>query len=328
MLFRRSSEENLERKAGIFARMKNALSSTKDNLVNRIESLISSRRAIDDAFLEELEGILLGADLGVAATSRIMSDIRAQIKKDLVKTPDDVRIAIRKQLLSILQMSGDANTTIRDVPQEVWMVVGVNGTGKTTTCGKLAAREAQGGRRVLICAADTFRPAAIEQLAVWAQRSGSELIKSKIGVDPSSVLHDALASAAARKMDLVIVDTAGRLHTRSNLMHELEKMKRVAGRKIEGAPHEVLLVIDATTGQNGLSQAKEFMKSIGITGLIVTKLDGTAKGGVLFGICHDLRIPVRYIGVGEGLDDLLDFSPNAFVDTLFNEKPGSLLNTP
>jgi fused signal recognition particle receptor len=328
MLFRRSSEENPGKKAGILERLKNALGSTKDNLVNRIESLISSRREIDNDFLEELEGILLGADIGAPATTRIMSDIRAQIKAGLVKTPDDVRTAIRKQLLSILQTSCNTGAAVHDAPQEVWMVVGVNGTGKTTTCGKLAARQAQGGHRVLICAADTFRPAAIEQLAVWAQRSSSELIKSKIGADPSAVLHDALAAAGARNVDLVIVDTAGRLHTRSNLMQELEKMKRVAGRKIEGAPHEVLLVIDATTGQNGLSQAKEFMKAIGITGLIVTKLDGTAKGGVLFGICQDLRIPVRYIGVGEELEDLLDFSPEAFVDSLFSEKPGSLLNIP
>jgi fused signal recognition particle receptor len=327
MLFRRSREESPGKKAGILERMKNALGSTKNNLVSRIESLISSRRTIDDAFLEELEEILLGADVGTAASARILSDIRTQIRSGLVKTADDVRAAIKKQLLSILQKSTNSGTG-HDVPQEVWMIVGVNGTGKTTTCGKLAAREAQVGNRVLICAADTFRPAAIEQLAVWAQRSGSELIKSKIGADPSAVLHDALAAAAARNVDLVIVDTAGRLHTRSNLMQELEKMKRVAGRKIDGAPHEVLLVLDATTGQNGLSQAKEFMKSIGITGLIVTKLDGTAKGGVLFGICQDLKIPVKYIGVGEALDDLLDFSPEAFVDSLFSEKAGSLLNMP
>jgi fused signal recognition particle receptor len=327
MLFKRSSAANSGEKIGILERMKKALGSTKDNLVSRIESLISSRRAIDDVFLDELEGILLGADIGAPASTRIMSDIRTQIKSGTVKTPDDVQAAIRKQLLSILQICGSSDGTAHEAPQEVWMVVGVNGTGKTTTCGKLAARQAQeGGHRVLICAADTFRPAAIEQLAVWAQRSGSELIKSKIGADPSAVLHDALAAATARNIDLVIVDTAGRLHTKSNLMQELEKMKRVAGRKIAGAPHEVLLVIDATTGQNGLSQAKEFMKAIGITGLIVTKLDGTAKGGVLFGICQDLRIPVRYIGVGEQLEDLLDFSPEAFVESLFSEKSGSAPN--
>jgi fused signal recognition particle receptor len=199
----------------------------------------------------------------------------------------------------------------------VWMIVGVNGTGKTTTCGKLAARLSQEGRKVIICAADTFRPAAIEQLAVWAERSAADLIKSKIGADPSSVLHDALAAATARKCDLVIVDTAGRLHTKSNLMQELEKMKRVASRKIQGAPHEVLLVIDATTGQNGLAQAREFMKTSGITGLIVTKLDGTAKGGVLFSVCQDLKIPVRFVGIGEALEDLIEFAPENFVESLF-----------
>ncbi len=200
------------------------------------------------------------------------------------------------------------------------MVVGVNGTGKTTTIGKIAARLSGEGKKVLVCAADTFRPAAIEQLAVWAERSGADLIKSRTGVDPSAVLHDALSAAATRQSDLVIVDTAGRLHTKSNLMQELEKMRRVAARKVAGAPHEVLLVVDATTGQNGLSQAREFMKFTGITGLIVTKLDGTAKGGILFGICQELGIPVQFIGIGEGLEDLVDFSPELFVDSLFSEK--------
>jgi fused signal recognition particle receptor len=197
------------------------------------------------------------------------------------------------------------------------MVVGVNGTGKTTTVGKLAARLSREGNKILVCAADTFRPAAIEQLAVWAERSGTELIKSKIGADPSAVLHDALSAAAARNCDAVLVDTAGRLHTKSNLMQELDKMRRVAGRKIPGAPHEVLLVVDATTGQNGLTQAREFMKFTGITGLIVTKLDGTAKGGILFSICREIGIPVRFIGIGETLEDLIEFSPEAFVDSLF-----------
>ena len=197
------------------------------------------------------------------------------------------------------------------------MVVGVNGTGKTTTIGKLAARVSGEGKKVLVCAADTFRPAAIEQLTVWAERSGAQLIKSKLGMDPSAVLHDALSAATARATDVVIIDTAGRLHTKSNLMQELEKMRRVAGRKIPGAPHEVLLIVDATTGQNGLTQAQEFMKFTGITGLIVTKLDGTAKGGILFGISQELGIPVRFIGVGESLEDLLEFSPETFVDSLF-----------
>jgi fused signal recognition particle receptor len=319
MFFKRSWELAPENKAGLFERMKKALGATKSNLVSRIEAVLTSRPAIDEELLEELEGILLGADLGVRATTRIMNEIREQKKKGLVKTPDDVRASIKKQLLAILETQANIEASTAAVAQEVWMVVGVNGTGKTTTVGKLAARLSQEGKRVLVCAADTFRPAAIEQLTVWVERSGAELVKSKIGADPSAVLHDALAAAEARKSDIVIADTAGRLHTRSNLMQELEKMRRVAGRKIAGAPHEVLLVIDATTGQNGLAQAREFLKSAGVTGLIVTKLDGTAKGGVLFSICQELSIPVRYIGVGESLEDLLEFSPEDFVDSLFSE---------
>ncbi len=305
MFFRKSAAETPEKKAGIFERMKQALGATKNNLVSRIEAVLTSRDTIDEDLLEELEGVLLGADLGVRATTRILNEIREQKKNGLVRTPEDVRASIKKQLLAILATRTKPVVTRDLSPQQVWMIVGVNGTGKTTTIGKLAARMAQDGNKVLVCAADTFRPAAIEQLEVWVKRSGTELVKSRIGADPSAVLHDALAAAEARKCDLVIVDTAGRLHTRSNLMQELETMRRVAGRKIPGAPHEVLLVIDATTGQNGLAQAREFLKSAGVTGLIVTKLDGTAKGGVLFSICQELGIPVQYIGVGESLEDLL-----------------------
>jgi fused signal recognition particle receptor len=287
-------------------------------LVARIESVLSSKPAIDEDLLEELEEILLGADLGVRATTRIMSAIREQRKKGSFQTPEDVRASIRKLLLALLETRETPGSSASAPEQEVWMIVGVNGTGKTTTVGKLAARLSEEGKKVLVCAADTFRPAAIEQLAVWAERSGAELVKSRQGADPSAVLHDALAAGAARKSDIILVDTAGRLHTRSNLMQELEKMSRVAGRLVPGAPHEVLLVMDATTGQNGLAQAREFMKSIGVTGLIVTKLDGTAKGGVLVSVVQDLGIPVRYIGIGESLEDLLEFSPEGFVDSLFS----------
>ncbi len=317
MFFKKSSDESKEKKPGLFDRLKKALGATKDNLVARIEAVLSTSPAVDENTFEELEGVLLGADLGVRATTRIMRDIRDMHKKQLVRTPDDVRGAIRKELLSILDIHKDTDGTRSDIPVTVWMIVGVNGTGKTTTVGKLAARFSQEGNRVLVCAADTFRPAAIEQLTVWAQRSGAELIKSRIGADPSAVLHDALAAATARRMDVVLVDTAGRLHTRSNLMQELEKMRRVAARAIPGAPHEVLLVLDATTGQNGLAQAQEFTKATGVTGLIVTKLDGTAKGGILFSIVQELKIPVRYIGVGESLEDLMEFNGAHFVDSLF-----------
>jgi fused signal recognition particle receptor len=319
--FKKSSkEETPEKKAGLLSRMKNALSATKENLVGKIEAALGSISAMNEDALDELEGTLLGADLGTAVTDRIMTAVRTQYKKGLLKTPEDAKSEIRNQLRDIL--SARASDASGDVPEQetapqVWMIVGVNGTGKTTTVGKLAARLAGEGRKMLVCAADTFRPAAIEQLAVWAERSGAELIKSKIGADPSAVLHDAIAAAAARGSDLVLVDTAGRLHTKSNLMQELEKMRRVAGRKLPGAPHETLLVVDATTGQNGLNQAREFMKFTGITGLIVTKLDGTAKGGVLFGICQELNIPVRFIGIGEAIEDLLEFSPENFIDSLF-----------
>jgi len=321
MLFSRTGKEKEEKKPGLFERMRKALSATKENLVNRIESVLTGRTEIDDALLEELEGVLLGADLGVKATSQIMAFIKDQRKKQLIRTAEEVRAAIRTQLTAILQPTAAAASQGVPPRQAVWMIVGVNGTGKTTTVGKLAARFAQEGKRVLICAADTFRPAAIEQLAIWAERSGSELVKTRIGADPSAVLHDAIAAAEARKCDIVIVDTAGRLHTRGNLMAELEKMRRVAGRKIPGAPHEVLLILDATTGQNGLAQAREFLKAAGVTGLIVTKLDGTAKGGVLFGITQELKIPVRYIGVGESLEDLLEFNPENFVASLFGDQP-------
>jgi fused signal recognition particle receptor len=317
MFFKKSSKETPEKKVGLFERMKKALSSTKENLVQRIEAVLSSKPGIDEAVLDELEETLLGSDLGVLVTEQIMQSIRSQHKKQLIKTAEDAKTAIRDQLLSILSGSVGSDTSDSGNALQVWMIVGVNGTGKTTTVGKLAARLSQEGRKILVCAADTFRPAAIEQLAVWAERSGTELIKSKLGADPSAVLHDALSAAAARSCDLVLIDTAGRLHTKSNLMQELDKMRRVAGRKIPGAPHEVLLVVDATTGQNGLMQAREFMKFTGITGLIVTKLDGTAKGGILFSICQELRIPVRFIGIGETLEDLIEFSPETFVDSLF-----------
>jgi fused signal recognition particle receptor len=320
MLFKRSSKETPENKVGLFERMKKALVATKESLVGKIEAVLTSRASIDEDALDELEGTLLGADLGVSVTERVMSAVRLQHKKDLIKTPEDAKMEIRKQLLSILSpRQAPEERSVQDSVQ-VWMVVGVNGTGKTTTIGKLAARLSAEEKKVLVCAADTFRPAAIEQLAIWVERSGADLIKSKIGADPSAVLHDALSAAIARNSDVVIVDTAGRLHTKSNLMQELEKMRRVAGRKIPGAPHEVLLVVDATTGQNGLAQAREFMKSMGITGLIVTKLDGTAKGGILFSISQELGIPVQFIGIGESLEDLVDFSPEVFVDSLFSER--------
>ena len=326
MFFRRSTkdknEEPPEKKSGLFARMKRALGATRENLVNKIETVLGTFSEIDENALDELEGTLLGADLGVAVTDRIMTAIRTQYRKGTLKTPEEAKTEIRNQLMAILSartttIAHEHEDGISTSGPQIWMIVGVNGTGKTTTVGKLSARLAAEGNKMLICAADTFRPAAIEQLAVWAERSGTDLVKSKIGSDPSAVLHDALAAAVSRGKDLVLIDTAGRLHTKSNLMKELEKMRRVAGKVVPGAPHETLLVVDATTGQNGLGQAREFMKATGITGLIVTKLDGTAKGGILFSISEELNIPVRFIGIGEGIDDLIEFSPENFIDSLF-----------
>jgi fused signal recognition particle receptor len=319
MFFKRSSGENEADRGGLFSRMKQALGATKDSLVGRIESVLSSQPTIDESVLDELEGTLLSADLGFQVSEKIMDAIREKKKKKEINTAEDAREEIKKQLLSIISIPPGAESPLNETGIKVWMIVGVNGTGKTTTVGKMAARASNSGKNVLVCAADTFRPAAIEQLSIWAERSGADLIKSRIGMDPSAVLHDAMDAANTRKSDIVIIDTAGRLHTKGNLMQELGKMRRVASKKIEGAPHEVLLVIDATTGQNGLSQAREFMKFTGITGLIVTKLDGTAKGGIIFSISQELRIPVRYIGVGESLEDLLEFSPELFIDSLFQE---------
>ncbi|MEJ2109471.1 MAG: signal recognition particle-docking protein FtsY [Acidobacteriota bacterium] len=317
MFFKRSSSEENGGKTGLFSKMKKALGATKETLVGRIESVLSSHSTIDEELLDDLEGTLLSADLGVKVSERIMDAIREKRRKHDLITAEDAKLEIKNQLLSILNAYPRTEPSTVNAATQVWMVVGVNGTGKTTTVGKLAARIANSGGKVLVCAADTFRPAAIEQLSVWTDRSGAELIKSQTGTDPSAVLHDALAAAVSRESDVVIIDTAGRLHTKGNLMQELEKMRRVAGKKIEGAPHEVLLVIDATTGQNGLSQAREFMKFTGITGLVVTKLDGTANGGIIFSIGQELGVPVRFIGVGETLEDLLEFSPDVFIDSLF-----------
>lgn len=298
--------------------MKVAITATKNNLVARIENTLSLHSEIDETLFDELEAVLLGGDLGVKTTTQALDAIRSQWRNRGLKTPADVRAALRSELLAILKSPSSPRRAADSVRPQVWMIVGVNGTGKTTTVGKLAAKLARDGNKVLICAADTFRAAAIEQLTVWAERSGVDIIKNRSGADPSAVLHDALTAVTSREMDVLLVDTAGRLHTKDNLMRELEKMRRVAGQKISGAPHEVLLVMDATTGQNGLVQAREFLKFTGVTGLIVTKLDGTAKGGVLFSIAQELKIPVNFIGVGESLEDLVEFSPEAFVDSLFS----------
>ncbi len=285
--------------------------------MEKIEDAVSGRKEIDAGVLEELEYALITADIGTKTTSEILELIRQRVDRHQVGDIAELKSLIREHLLEILQATEKPVPLVKD-PPAVMMVVGVNGAGKTTSIGKLTRRLQSEGRTVLLCAADTFRAAAIEQLEVWAERTGAGLIRQQPGSDPSAVLFDALQAAKARKVDYVIVDTAGRLHTKTNLMAELEKMRRTAARVIPDAPHEVLLVIEATTGQNGLEQARKFTESSAVTGIILTKLDGTAKGGVVVAISRELNLPIRYVGVGEQLDDLLPFEPENFVASLFD----------
>jgi fused signal recognition particle receptor len=304
---------------GLLERLKSGIQKTRAGLVERVEDLIQGKKEIDADLLEELEYTLITADIGVRTATEILERIRQRVDRKLVGDPAELRGLIREHLLEVLQSVERPLPTVT-TPPAVVMVVGVNGAGKTTTIGKLANRFKQEGRSVLLCAADTFRAAAIDQLEVWGQRNGVDVIRQQHGADPSAVVFDALQAAQARKLDYVIVDTAGRLHTKENLMAELEKMRRTAKRVIPDAPHEVLLVLDGTTGQNGLEQAKKFTETSGVTGIVLTKLDGTAKGGVLVAIARELSLPVRYIGVGEKIDDLLPFDAEQFVDSLFAEQ--------
>jgi fused signal recognition particle receptor len=306
-----------EKKPGLFERMKEAVSRTRENLSERIDDAVGVSKEIDRHTLDDLEGTLLGADLGSATTHQVLEKLRERADRKQIKSVDELKRLLKEELLAILNAANVPPVERDDGVPEVVLVVGVNGTGKTTTIGKLALTLRSEGKTVLLCAADTFRAAAIEQLEVWGQRTGTEVIRTKAGGDPAAVLYDALEAANARHIDVVVVDTAGRLHTKTNLMAELEKMRRTAQRLIPGAPHEVLLVIDATTGQNGLQQAKLFTDSAAVTGVVLTKLDGTAKGGVVVAIARELGLPVRYVGVGEKAGDLLRFDPKEFVDSLF-----------
>jgi len=307
-----------EKKPSFIERMKEAVSRTRENLAERIEDVVSIGKEIDRSTLDDLEATLIGADLGTTTTHQVLQKLRDKADRKQIKDVDELKRLLKEELLAILTSTSAQPVTKVDGAPEVIIVVGVNGTGKTTTIGKLAQVFRAQRKTVLLCAADTFRAAAIEQLEIWGQRTGTEVIKTKTGGDPSAVLFDALQSATARKTDYVIVDTAGRLHTKQNLMLELEKMKRTAQRIVPGAPHETLLVMDATTGQNGLQQARQFTQSSGVTGIVLTKLDGTAKGGVVVAISRELGLPVRYVGVGEKAGDLLPFDPKEFVDSLFS----------
>ena len=304
----------------LFGRLRDGLSRTKEQIVERFDAIVrladapeQRSRAIDVATIDALEELLVSADLGVAAASRIIRSVNAQARggaslRDLVKQE------IRRVFDAV-----DRPAEVVHHP-EIVLIVGVNGTGKTTTVGKLANLLRLEGRRPLICAADTFRAAAVEQLEIWAHRAGVEIVRAREGADPAAVVFDAISSGKAKGCDPILVDTAGRLHTRVNLMNELEKIRRVASREVEGAPQEVLLVLDATVGQNGLVQAREFMNVAGVNGIVLTKLDGTAKGGVAVAIANDLKLPIRYVGVGEAMDDLVPFSADEYVNGLFEEK--------
>ncbi|MEN3340579.1 MAG: fused signal recognition particle receptor [Acidobacteriota bacterium] len=299
---------------GFFDKIKQSLTRTKqrfDEVVQRADD--PARRGQVDVETEEaLEEALISADVGVAATERIVEAVRARRGRH-----ESLRVLVKEEIRQILDAANPP--VVNGVRPHVIMLVGVNGTGKTTTVGKLARLIKDSGKSPLICAADTFRAAAVEQLEIWATRAGVDIIRARTGSDPAAVVFDAIASAKARNRDVLLVDTAGRLHTRVNLMTELEKIRRIAAREIEGAPHEVLLVLDATVGQNGLAQAREFMTVAGVNGIVLTKLDGTAKGGIAVAIAHDLKLPIRYVGVGEAIDDLVPFSSDEYVEALFEQ---------
>jgi fused signal recognition particle receptor len=300
-------------------RLKEGIEKTRTGLVDRIEDALGTGRQIDADLLDELEYALITADIGVRTATEVLESIRARVDRRLINDSSELRSLIREHLLEVLQSADRPMPRVAEPPAVV-MVVGVNGAGKTTTIGKLAKRYQDEGRSVLLCAADTFRAAAIEQLEIWGHRTSTEVVRQQQGSDPSSVVYDSLQAARARKTDYVIIDTAGRLHTKDNLMAELEKMRRTAQKIVPTAPHEVLLVLDATTGQNGLEQARRFTETAGVTGIVLTKLDGTAKGGVVVAITRELNLPIRYVGVGEKAEDLLPFDPELFIQSLFEEK--------
>jgi fused signal recognition particle receptor len=321
-----SIEELQEQEAALeqefSARFRRAVAATRDSLSEKLDTVFEGRKQIDDQLVDQLEEVLIAADIGVATTLEVLETVRKGIARKQINDLDALKAALKHELLQILQASerkgvASETTVPESVAPYVMMIVGVNGVGKTTTIGKLAQRIKAEGNDVLICAADTFRAAASDQLAIWAERTGVPLIQQKQGTDPAAVLFDSLKAAKARGSEVLIVDTAGRLHNKSNLMAELDKMKRVAAREVEGAPHEVLLVVDAVTGQNGLEQARQFLKVAGVTGIVLTKLDGTAKGGIAIAIAKELNLPIRYAGIGEKVDDLIVFNAEQYVNGLF-----------
>jgi fused signal recognition particle receptor len=316
-----AQEAAVEKEIGV--RFTKAIEKTRHSINNKLDTIFENRKQIDEAFLDELEEMLISTDIGVATTLQVLDAVRRGVSRQEISDLQALKAALKKELLGILNASlnkgvASESSIPNSIKPYVLMVVGVNGVGKTTTIGKLAQRIKMEGNEILICAADTFRAAASEQLEIWSQRAGVPLIQQKQGTDPAAVLFDALKSAKARNADVLIVDTAGRLHNKSNLMAELEKMKRIAGREVQDAPHETLLVIDAVTGQNGLEQARQFLKVADVTGIVLTKLDGTAKGGIAVAISKELNLPIRYVGIGEQVDDLMVFDAEKYVNGLFN----------
>lgn len=301
--------------AGLFQRLKDGLSRTRRILTTDIDKLFSGNQRLDDELLEELEEILITADIGVKTATELIKSIKVRFSEKSID-PEGVKEALKHEILALINIRPHVLSDNTPKPLVI-MVVGVNGVGKTTTIGKLSSRYCLEGKKVLIAAADTFRAAAVEQLMIWAERSGADFVRQKANSDPAAVAFDGVEAGVARNIDVVIVDTAGRLHTKVNLMEELKKIKRAISKKISDAPHETLLILDATTGQNAISQARMFHESIGIDSIALTKLDGTAKGGIVVSICHDLNIPLKYIGVGEKIDDLQVFNPEEFVKAIF-----------
>jgi len=317
-LFRKKDSQQEKKDATFFERLRLGLSKTRSGLTERLDQLIFGKKEIDDVLLDELEEILFTSDLGVATTQELIDLVQAGVARKELYSPEKLKGALKEHIHSFLHVPDVEHSSPGPGEPLVIMVIGVNGVGKTTTIGKAAHNFQEEGNKVMLVAADTFRAAAIEQLNIWGERVGAEVIKQRAGADPSAVVFDAISAALARQIDVVLIDTAGRLHTKINLMDELGKIQRVAGRKLSGAPHEVWLVLDATTGQNALSQADMFHKALGVTDIVLTKLDGTAKGGIVVGICHQLGLPVRFIGIGERLDDLRPFDAADFVNALFD----------
>ena len=320
-LFKKKSPEKKKQGNNIFSRLKTGLSKTRKVLTTDINELFSPGKAIDEALFEELEEILISSDLGIDVTMEMMESIKQKAKK--LSDSEELKQVLKNELIGLFPNNPitdnlDAANELQITKPHVIMVVGVNGTGKTTTLGKLAMKFTSKGQKVLIAAADTFRAAAIEQVEIWANRSDASIVKHKEGADPAAVAYDSVEAALARNIDIVLIDTAGRLHTQKNLMEELKKIKRSINKKLPGAPHEVLMVLDATTGQNAISQANLFNEAVGLTQIALTKLDGTAKGGIVAAIAGSMKLPIKYIGVGEQIADLQEFDPKRFINALFD----------